>query len=171
MTVRIFFAVMIILWPVLGFGPVPVPVLLLGALLAYDGAQSRTWAWVLVLVFTEIVYSMDLGVGSLAYATTTALFAMAGHWLALRPMAKENGWSPKVLLHGLLAAGMASAIILALSVSVGSVVHGQGSFMTRLSLQFDVGGWLLLWPVVIILALTMLKRSDEPFKKSIVFGP
>jgi hypothetical protein len=170
MTVRIFFGVLIVLWPILGFGPVPVPVLLLGALLAYDGAQSRTLVWTILLVMTEIIYAMDLGTGSLAFALTAALFAMAGHWLALRPMARDSGWSPRILLRGLAVAGAASATILVLSVAVSSFIHGQGSFATRLQLQFAVGGWLLSWPVVLAIALTALKRADEPFKKSIVFG-
>ncbi len=170
MMARFFFGTLIVLWPLFGFGPVPLPFLVLGAVLAYDGVSSRLWTWTLLLAATEVIYSVNLGVYSLAFALTAMLMAVAGHWLNLRPLSRENGWAPSLLAKAVMTAFAAACFMSALSVAVGVYVYGNGNLATRLALEFANGRWLALWLLVTVLAVFGLRHSDEPFRKKITFG-
>ena len=170
MIARTSFIVLIALWPLLGFSPVPVPLLLLGAVLAYDGVQPWIWAWTILLMSVEMVYSVDLGMDSLAFVLTAALFAGAGHWLNLRPASQDKGWSVGGLVRASVIAIAAAALMGCFAVAISSLVYGHGDFAARLGLEFGGGRWLVWWLVVAALALIALKRNDEPFRKKITFG-
>lgn len=170
--IRLVIVLIFLAWPMLRLDLVfPMQVLILGVILAYGGADDILIAyWVLLALGVELLYGMDIGLLSLAFALTVSIFLLLGRWISLKPLSRERGWSPSSFLRTLVVSMIALNVILFMSVLVGTIFHGHTSFASRISLEMGSVSVFSLEIFFTIIVLTLLRWADEPLRRHITFG-
>jgi len=164
--------VVVMSWPAWNLSlPVSPFAIIAGVLLAYEGIErGEIIGFFAVLVGTELIYGIDVGILSLAFLYTVIVGSGIRRWFAVQPLAREHGWPPGALARSVIVATALSGVMSFFSISIGVLMYRYGSFAMRL--QMTVGrpaSWILMLALA-TLGVLVLRRIDVPFRRQITFG-
>lgn len=156
--------------PVLGPGALLVMVASVSALTAYHGLRTRSvYTVVAILVGIELVYGFDVGVLSLAYLTAVMVLVALRRFVALPAWAARRGWRLADVLQATVLAYALFWMIQTGGILIEHFIYGYGQTFQRFLMMARASDmrWAL---AVIVIALVILRRIDEPFRHAIYFG-
>jgi hypothetical protein len=159
---------------VLGTLAVPLPPFVLacvvGAFLAYDGAEPQTALTVVgALAVAELFFGVSLGVLSLGAVIAVVLVRVASRLATGVPLARHEGWPPAAFSVAVAFGTCAAVAMLVSGVAIAAVGYGAGFFALRVRMVTAQYPWWAL-PLAVAATLLVLRRVDTAFRKQIRFG-
>jgi hypothetical protein len=156
--------------PVFGPGATIIVIASLCAYTAYQGFRTAVvYGSLAVLVGIELLYGLHGGVFSLSYLTAVLLMLAFRRSIALPAWASRRGWRLGDAVQATVISYVLFWITQVFSVLVLHIVYGYGQLFQRLAMMARATDmrWAL---VVIVIALVVSHRIDEPFRHPIHFG-
>lgn len=168
-SVRIVVLVIGLLLPQVVPTSVPIAVILLAVVVAYEGADRTLVASLLTaLLLLEIMWGLEIGLRSAAFAVAVLVFILAERWFTFVPWAREDGWRIRDAARTLIAVVLLASVMTVSTALLFSVVYGHGLVGARLVMALDANFFqsVLLFGT---LFLVLFRRIDEPIRRSTSF--
>lgn len=158
-----------LLWSIGGSLGVPLWAAVLGALVASDGMVKETFVGGVILSLAlELVLGWPVGSIVLAWIGVTTLLFLARRIIMIPAWRERRGWTLQGIGWAVVVAMGITALLTA--AVIGTVwVFDNHTLVSRFSTAFS-GRSILIGTGVVLGVLVILRWSDEPFRKKIIFG-